>query len=175
MAEQGPLTASDSSLRCALCAGPPGKGTDSPYDKTTTTRNHRSWHIVGVINFLTDSSSGLHSTAGGDLVMLNQHCESFCFSPAQNESGALVCYSFRSGQAFFPHLETEHCSASYPEGEPLEEPIFTASKHGYLEYVGMLSLCLLHSASSRVLGCVSKSFKSHRLPQLTRRTWHPMT
>lgn len=52
-------------------------------------------HIVGVINFLTDSSSGLHSTVGGDLVMLNQHCESFCISPAQNESGALICYSFR--------------------------------------------------------------------------------
>lgn len=27
----------------------------------------------------------------------------------------------------------------------------------------------------QVLGCVSKSFKSHRLPQLTRWMWHPMT
>lgn len=27
----------------------------------------------------------------------------------------------------------------------------------------------------KVLGCVSNSFNSHRLPQLTRRTWHPMT
>lgn len=80
---------------------PAGERIDSPYDKSTTTSKCGPWYTAGVINFLVNSSSGLHSTAGRGLVVFNQPHESFCFFPAQNERGAVVCYSISRSDYIF--------------------------------------------------------------------------
>lgn len=89
-----------------LLCSPMGKGTDSPYDKTTIARNRRFLNtprIAGVIKFPTNSSPGLHSTTTETWSCLTSTAKASCFSPAQNKCGALVCYSTRRFGGIFPN------------------------------------------------------------------------